>query len=361
MSDEQSPTYFNLTRVVLGVAFILLIGGTSLYILRPFLPGLIWATMIVVATWPMLIAIQRRLGGKRVLAVAVMMTLLLVIVIGPLVSLATTIAGQAERLADLKNIDLRIPEPPEWVESIPLIGSKASEEWKKIAEAGPASLASRLTPYMAQIGTWLLSQLGGLGGVVVHLLVTFLFCGVLYASGETGATGARRFFRRLQGPRGDAIVVLAGASIRAVALGIVVTAVVQTALGALGFLVAGVPYVALLSVLMLICCVAQIGPGLVLFGGVAWLWYTGEHTWSIALGVWSIGVASLDNVLRPVLIRRGADLPLILILLGVIGGLLAFGLVGLFVGPVVLAVAYTLGVAWVKDGEEAPAGQNGSR
>ena len=353
MADEQSPTHSNLTRVVLGVAFILLIGGTSLYILKPFLPGLIWATMIVVATWPMLIAIQRRLRGKRALAVLVMMALLLFVVIGPLVSLGTTIAGQAERLASLKSLDLTIPEPPEWVDSIPLVGPKASEEWKAIAQAGPASLASRLTPYMAQIGSWLLSQLGGLGGIVVHLVVTFLFCGVLYASGETGAAGARRFFRRLQGERGDAIVVLAGASLRAVALGIVVTAVVQTALGALGFLVAGVPYVALLSVIMLICCIAQIGPGLVLFGGVGWLWYSGDHTWAVVLGIWSVLVVALDNVLRPVLIKRGADLPLLLIMLGVIGGLLAFGLVGLFVGPVVLAVAYTLGNAWVKDGETA--------
>lgn len=351
MKDHQNPTHGNLTRVVLAVAFILLIGGTSLYILRPFLPGLIWATMIVVATWPILIALQRRLRGSRTLAVIVMMTLLLVIVIGPLFSLGSTIAKQAERLSELERIDLRIPQPPEWVDSIPLVGHKAAEEWKEIADAGPSSLAARLTPYMASIGAWLLSQLGGLGGMVVHLLVTFLFCGVLYASGETGAMGVRRFFRRLQGERGDAIVVLAGASIRAVALGIVVTAVVQTCLGAIGLLVAGVPYVAILAALMLICCIAQIGPGLILFGSVIWLWYTGDHTWAIILAIWSVFVASLDNFLRPVLIRRGADLPLLLILLGVIGGLLAFGIVGLFVGPVVLAVAYTLGTAWVHEGE----------
>jgi predicted PurR-regulated permease PerM len=356
MPVETNPTQSNLTRVVLGVAFILLVGGTSLYILKPFLPGLIWATMIVVATWPMLVAIQRRLGRSRVLAVVVMMTLLLVIVIGPLVSLANTIAGQAERLSELKGLDIKIPAPPDWVDSIPLVGHKASEEWNQIAEAGPASLAARLTPYMSQIGSWLLSQLGGLGGLVVHLVVTFLFCGVLYASGETGARGVRRFFRRLQGERGDAIVVLAGASIRAVALGIIVTAVVQTILGAIGFLIAGVPYVALLSALMLICCIAQIGPSLVLLGGVIWLWHTGDHTWSIILGIWSLFVASLDNFLRPVLIKRGADLPLILIMLGVIGGLLAFGLVGLFVGPVVLAVAYTLGAAWVNENETGSTG-----
>ncbi|HQU48166.1 MAG TPA: AI-2E family transporter YdiK [Casimicrobiaceae bacterium] len=351
MPIENNPTHGNLTRVVLAVAFILLIGGTSLYILRPFLPGLIWATMIVVATWPLLIGLQRRLRGSRVLAVVVMMTLLLLVVIGPLISLGSTIAGQAEHLAKLESVELRIPDPPDWVAEIPLVGRTASEEWKKIAVAGPGSLAARLTPYMTQIGAWLLSQLGGLGGIIVHLVVTFLFCGVLYSSGETGAMGVRRFFRRLQGERGDAIVVLAGASIRAVALGIVVTAVVQTALGAIGFLVAGVPYVALLSALMLICCIAQIGPGLVLAGGVIWLWHTGDHTWAIVLAVWSIAVASLDNLLRPVLIRRGADLPLLLILLGVLGGLLAFGIVGLFVGPVVLAVAYTLGTAWVAEGE----------
>ncbi len=354
MPIETHPTHGNLTRVVLGVTFILLVGGTSLYILRPFLPGLIWATMIVVATWPLLVGLQRRLRGSRTLAVMVMMTLLLLVVIGPLISLGSTIVTQAEHLASLQSVELKIPGPPDWVDDIPVVGHKTAEEWTAIAAAGPASLAARLTPYMTQIGAWLLSQLGGLGGIVVHLIITFLFCGVLYARGETGAMGVRRFFRRLQGERGDAIVVLAGASIRAVALGIVVTAVVQTVLGAIGFAVAGVPYVALLSAVMLICCIAQIGPGLVLAGGVIWLWHTGDHTWAIVLAVWSIGVASLDNVLRPVLIRRGADLPLLLILLGVLGGLLAFGIVGLFVGPVVLAVAYTLGRAWVAEGDAEP-------
>jgi predicted PurR-regulated permease PerM len=148
--------------------------------------------------------------------------------------------------------------------------------------------------------------------------------------------------------------VLAAASIRAVALGIVVTAVVQTVLGAIGMLIAGVPYVAVLSALMLVCCIAQIGPGIVLFGSVIWLWYTGSHGWAIALLVWSLPVVMLDNVLRPFLIKRGADLPLMLIMVGVIGGLLSFGIVGLFVGPVVLAVAYTLLSAWIAEGDPPP-------
>ena len=174
---------------------------------------------------------------------------------------------------------------------------------------------------------------------------------MLYSTGEIAARGVRAFFRRLDGERGDQSVVLAGASIRAVALGIVVTALVQTVLGALGLLIAGVPYVAVLAALMFICCIVQIGPTLVLLGGVGWLWYTGDHGWAIALGVWTVLVASLDNILRPVLIKRGADLPFLLILAGVLGGLLTLGIVGLFVGPVVLAITYNLLQAWVAEGE----------
>jgi predicted PurR-regulated permease PerM len=301
--------------------------------------------------------LQARLGGSRGLAATVMMLLLLVIVIAPLVALISTIVSQAERLGDLRGVEITLPGPPSWVASLPFIGERLSTEWLAIAAGGPESFAGRFSPYMSEIGTWLLAQLGGLGAMVIHLFLTFIFCGVLYSAGETGAHGARRFFRRLHGERGDEIVVLAGASIRAVALGIVVTAVVQTVLGAIGMLVAGVPYVAVLSALMLVCCIAQIGPGIVLFGSVIWLWYTGSHGWAIALLVWSLPVVMLDNVLRPFLIKRGADLPLMLIMVGVIGGLLSFGIVGLFVGPVVLAVAYTLMSAWIAEGvpEEPPA------
>jgi predicted PurR-regulated permease PerM len=341
----------DLPRIVLGVLFILLIGGASLYILRPFLPAIIWATMIVVATWPLLTMAQARLGGSRTLATIVMMVALLLIVIAPMVALTSAIVSQAERLAELRHIEITLPGPPSWVASIPLVGEKVAAEWQSIAAGGPESIAGRLSPYMSAIGAWLLAQLGGLGWMVVHLFLTFIFCGVLYASGETGAQGARRFFRRLHGPRGDEVVVLAGASIRAVALGIVVTAVVQTVLGAIGLFVAGVPYVAVLSALMLVFCIAQIGPGIVMFGSVIWLWYVGSQGWAIALAVWSLPVVMLDNVLRPILIRRGADLPLMLIMVGVIGGLLSFGVVGLFVGPVVLAVTYTLLAAWVAEGD----------
>ena len=172
------PGTRDLPRIVMGVAFILLLGGASLYILQPFLPAIIWATMIVVATWPLLAMLQARLGGSRALAATTMMLLLLVIVIAPLVALISSIVGQAERLSQLRDVTVTLPGPPSWIVAIPFVGDKVAAEWVAIVAGGPESIAGRLSPYMSQIGAWLLAQLGGLGGMVFHLFLTFIFCGV---------------------------------------------------------------------------------------------------------------------------------------------------------------------------------------
>jgi len=193
-----------------------------------------------------------------------------------------------------------------------------------------------------------------LGTFLLHMFLTLLLCAVLYVNGETAALGVRRFARRLLGEAGDHLVLLAAGSIRAVALGIVVTAIVQTALGAAGLVVAGVPYVAIFAAVMFVFCIAQLGPVLPMLAAVAWLYLGGATAAAIGLFVWTVIVGLLDNVLRPILIRRGADLPLLLIMAGVIGGLVGFGLVGLFVGPVVLAVTYTELCAWIAEQEATP-------
>jgi predicted PurR-regulated permease PerM len=170
----------------------------------------------------------------------------------------------------------------------------------------------------------------------------------------------RRFGRRLAGERGDHVVRLAGQAIRGVALGVVVTAVVQSVLGGIGLAIAGVPFAAVLTAVMFMLALAQIGPLPVLLGGLAWLWWQDNTGWFVALLIWTIAVGSLDNILRPILIKKGADLPLLLIFAGVIGGLFAFGLLGLFVGPVLLAVAYTLLDAWVSEEPDADAPEGGA-
>jgi predicted PurR-regulated permease PerM len=179
--------------------------------------------------------------------------------------------------------------------------------------------------------------------------LTVVIAVILYTRGEAARDAAIRFGSRLAGDRGERVVLLAGQAIRAVALGVVVTALVQTVLAGLGLAVAGVPFAGLLTGVILLLCIAQIGTVVVLVPAVIWLFWNDAQGWGTALAIWTVVVASLDNVLRPLLIRRGADLPLLLIFAGVIGGLLAFGIIGLFVGPVVLAVSYTLYNEWVRE------------
>lgn len=343
----------DLVRIVLGVLLILLLISGALSILSPFLPALIWATMIVVATWPLLLQLQRALGGRRSLAAAAMTALLFVIVIAPIAVAISTVVQQAARLSDIKVAEIRIPMPPVWIEGVPVVGATLTAEWRVYAAATPEELASKAAPYLTTVVSWIANRAGTLGTFLLHMFLTLLLCAVLYVNGETAALGVRRFARRLLGEAGDHLVLLAAGSIRAVALGIVVTAIVQTALGAAGLVVAGVPYVAIFAAVMFVFCIAQLGPGLPMLAAVAWLYLGGATAAAIGLFVWTVIVGLLDNVLRPILIRRGADLPLPLIMGGVIGGLVSFGLVGLFVGPVVLAVAYTQLTVWIAE-QDAP-------
>jgi predicted PurR-regulated permease PerM len=230
------------------------------------------------------------------------------------------------------------------------VGGDVSAAWASLADAGPDGLAAALRPYANGAARWALGQAGSLGALLVQFLLVVVLSALMYSSGEVAARAVRRFGRRLAGERGENAVVLAGKAIRGVALGVGATAVIQTILGSVGLLAAGVPLVALLAALMLVLCIAQMGPALVLLPAVGWMYWRGDHTWATILLVWAVLIQVFDNVLRPVLIKKGADLPLLLIFAGVIGGMLGFGLIGLFVGPVVLAVGYTLLTAWIEEG-----------
>ena len=341
----------DLTRTTLAIIFILLLIAASLWVLRPFLAATVWATMLVVATWPLLKSLEARFGNRRSPAVAVMTLGMLLLLVLPLWAAIDTIAEHTDQLtgAAKKLATSGLPQPPEWVGGLPLIGEKLAAGWKQLADDGPAGLVTKLTPHLTEAAGWVFGRAGSLGGMLVQFLLVVLISAVIYASGETAATGVLRFGRRLAGERGANAVILAGQAIRGVALGVGVTAIVQTLLGGIGLAIAGVPFASLLSAVMLMLCIAQIGPSLVLFPAVGWMYWSGDNGWATFLLVWSIVVAGLDNVLRPILIKKGADLPLLLIFAGVIGGLLGFGLVGIFVGPVVLAVTYTLLEAWIDD------------
>lgn len=347
----------DLTRTTLAIICLLVLIAGSLYVLQPFVAATVWATMLVVSTWPLFKSLQARFGGRRAPAVAVMTIGMLLLVLIPLWAVIDTLAGRAE---DLRRVvesvrQTGLPQPPAWVADLPIVGKRISSTLTAWADAGPQGLEAKLRPYIADGLRWGISKAGSLGGTLVQFLLIVILAAVLYSGGETAATGVRRFGHRLAGERGDAVVILAGQAIRGVALGVGVTAAVQTVLGAIGLAIAGVPFVSVLAAVMAMLCIAQIGPGLVLAPAVAWMYWKGDSGWATFLLLWSLVVGTMDNFLRPILIKKGADLPLLLIFAGVVGGLLGFGLIGIFVGPVVLAVTYTLLGAWIDDGVMAEA------
>lgn len=339
----------DLTRTTLGVLFIGILIAACFWILRPFLLPLLWAAMIVIATWPLMLGVQARLWGKRGLAVTVMTVVMLLVFFVPFtLALAAIVQNADEIVSWAKTLGTTsLGPPPDWLGRLPLIGGRVVEQWQALAVGGSEGLATRVAPYAGKLVAWLIDQAGSVGMMLVTFLLTVILAAVLYASGETAAAGVRRFAARLAGRQGEEAVILAGKAVRGVALGVVVTALVQALLAGIGLAVAGIPAATLLTAVIFVCCIAQIGPAPVLLLSVGWLFWQEQTLWGSILLVWSIGVGTLDNFLRPILIKRGADLPLLLIFAGVIGGLIAFGVIGLFIGPVLLAVTYTLLAAWV--------------
>ena len=351
MNDVTAkPMRGELTRMVLSVLLIAILIGASFWILRPFLLSAVWAVMIVVATWPLMLKVQAMVR-RRAFAVIAMTGAMLLIFVVPLLLAIQALVGNMDAITRwLKSLpSWVIPPPPEWVSSIPLIGGKIAERWTDIAAAGTSELLTRLQPFMNDAARWLAGAFGSVGVLTIEFFLTVVIAAIMFAQGEAAREAIIRFGRRLAQNRGESVVILAGQAIRAVALGVVVTALVQTVLAGLGLAIAGVPFAGVLTAVILFSCIAQLGPVIVLAPAVIWLFWTDATGWAIALLIWTVIVGALDNILRPMLIRKGADLPLLLIFAGVIGGLIAFGIIGLFVGPVVLAVSYTLLKEWVSE------------
>lgn len=344
----------DLPRATLGVLIIVALIATTLWILRPFLGAIVWASLIVVATWPIMRRLQAWLG-TRTRAVVVMTLALLLLLVLPMALAIGKIAAHAREVTEWAASmgAFTVPAPPPWLPALPVVGTAAANAWQTVAASRLTDLASAAAPYGATAVVWMAGTMRGVGGLLVQFLLTVAIAAVMYAKGERAAHGLLLFGRRLAGGPGDRVVRLAAQAIRGVALGVVVTAVVQATLAWLGLALAGVPFAALLGAVAFVLCIAQVGPFLVLAPAVGWLYWSDANGVASALLVWTIVVGTLDNVLRPLLMTKGVDLPMLLMFAGVMGGLLAFGLIGIFIGPVVLAVTYTLLEAWIGD---APGG-----
>jgi predicted PurR-regulated permease PerM len=328
---------------------LLLVG--SFWILLPFLLALVWATMIVVATWPILLKLQQAAGGRRWVAVTLMTLFALAAFIIPVIAAVGALLSAADRSpAVLHDLVARgLGPPPEWVAGLPAIGERIAAEWAELSTGGAEALVDALRPYARSAAASVLALTGGAGAMFIQMLLTIVIAAILYTSGETAARGVLAFAHRIGGERAQDTVRLAARAVRSVALGVLLTALIQSTLAGLGLWISGVPHPGLFTAIAFVLAVAQLGPLLVLAPAVIWLYWSGHPGWGTALLIWSIPVVALDNVLRPILIRRGVDLPMLLIISGVIGGLIGVGVIGLFVGPVVLAASYTLLQAWIAE------------
>jgi predicted PurR-regulated permease PerM len=347
------PSQSNVTRTFLVILILAILVAGSTWTLLPFRSSTLWATTIVVATWPLLRRVQDKVGGSRSIAATLMTVSMLVIFIVPFGLAVAVVLNAAVEGVEIVRAVTRdgLPDPPSWLASIPLFGTQATARWQALSAGGPDAVAEALRPFLLSTANFAMAVTGGFGRMALHILLTVILVAALYSRGETAARGVIMFARRIGKDSGERTVRLAGEAVRGVALGVVVTALVQSVIAGAALSLAGVPRAGLLIALLFISCIAQLGPIPILLPTIIWVFWSGSTFWGFALIAATIVVALVDNVLKPVLIRRGVNLPMLLIIAGVIGGIIGFGVVGLFIGPVLLAVTWTLLEAWVRADE----------
>jgi predicted PurR-regulated permease PerM len=354
MSPERIERYFwPAALAALAVACVL--------VLRPFFSAILWAAILTFTTWPLYLRLRTRLGGRMTLAASLMTTAIVLALLVPIALATLGLAENAEPLVQtVKGWSAGgLPGPPAWVASVPVVGGSLQERWAALANDRGA-LAQAVQPFVGSTKSWLIA-VGGtlLEGTATLLLSTFV-CFFLYRDGDAIASRSRRLVTRLAGASALRLVDVAEATIRGVVFGIIGTAFAQAVLQAIGLLIAGVPGALILGALTFFLSVVPFGPPIVWLGAAAWLWFEGSVGWAIFTLLWgALLVSTVDNVIKPYLISRGANLPFILVLLGVLGGVLAFGFIGVFIGPTLLAVAYRLVLEWSamqresREGEES--------
>jgi predicted PurR-regulated permease PerM len=338
---------FRMEQAVAVTVLALLVIGCFL-VLRPFLSALIWAVILAYSTWPVYAWLERHMKGRRSLAAFITTILIAAVLIVPLVSVGSSLADDAARAARFVRqlVQDGPPAPPAWLQEIPYIGRQMAEFWAERAE-DQTRLLDDVQPYIGSIRDFALASGITLGQGVLELTLSIIAAFFLLRDGRVVGERLLRAGQRVAGTRAERLIEVAGNTIRGVVYGILGTALVQALLAAIGLWVAGVPGPLFLGVLVFFLSPLPIGPPLVWIPAALWLFYQGDTGWGIFLVIWgAVVVSGVDNVLKPLLISRGGNLPLLLVFLGVLGGAVAFGFMGLFLGPTLLAVGFTLVQEW---------------
>ena len=343
-------------RVLVGLLLAGLAVGCVL-VLLPFLPAIIWAVILAYSTFPVFEWLSRRM--RRGMAAASMVAITAICLVLPLALLVPggTDDVTALRAAIERVLEAGLPGPPGWVARVPLVGATVAEYWTNWAN-DLSTMTSFFRPYLGMFVSNALSLLLGIAGGVVQFVMALVIGFFLWQSGDVLAARLLTLARRIAGPKADRLLLLVGATVRGTVYGILGTAVVQGILTAFGLWLTGVPRPVLLGAVAAFLSVLPVGAPLVWIPAALWLLWTGHTAWGVFLGIYGVVcISGADNVIRPYFIARGAQLPFILTILGVLGGAVAFGLLGIFVGPVLLGVGFTLVAEYASAAEQQPLGE----
>ena len=350
--DDRSPKLSasneELIVFVIRVVCLGLLGYWSLTLLQPFLTIIVWSIIISVALYPIFDWLSAKLYGHRALAAVAITVFTLFVMLGPVTWLALSLAETIRTLfAQFGDGSLVIPPPSGAVKAWPLIGEKIYEAWL-LASTNLRALIIEVAPHFKPLGTSLLIAAGSVGTNLLKFIVALVISGFLFIPGPSLVHSVKNIFGRVAAERGEEFVDLAGATIRNISRGIIGIAILQALLAGIGLLFAGVPAAGLFSFLVLLLGVIQIGPSVILVPLIVWSWFAMDTTTAILFTLYMVPVNLLDNILRP-LVAKGLKTPMLVILIGVLGGTLAHGIMGLFVGPIVLSIAWQLLAVWTQD------------
>lgn len=346
----------NNDRLLIQILLLALLGA-GLWVMAPFISALLWGAILAFASWPLMRLLTRVLGGRETLAASLLTAVWILVVALPLVWLGFNLADHIrDATAFIRDVQVDgLPDAPDWLGNIPLVGERLVRWWDSMDQQGAALLAS-IKPHLGQVGNWFLARSAQIGSGALELTLSLVFVFFFYRDGPRLAAFVLRLLQRLMGDRAEYYLDLVAGTVQRVVNGVIGTAAAQGLLALIGFLIAGVPGAIVLGLVTFMLSLIPMGPPLAWIPATGWLVWKGEYGMAVFLGLWGTFIISgVDNVLKPYLISRGGNLPLVIVLLGVFGGLLAFGFIGLFIGPTLLAVGYSLLLDWSRNaGQQTP-------
>jgi predicted PurR-regulated permease PerM len=357
-SEASDGIFMRDKRFFERIIALFLIAGlffACLQITAPFLRAFTWATIMAVSTWSLFLRLRHRLGERKKLAATVMALILALAFLLPGVVLVASLTDSIQSVAALATdlTTLQLPDLPSWVTGLPLVGERITSVWQS-ARMDMGTALEKLQPYIIAASQWLLAEGAQMGLALLEFLLAIIFTGILYVTGESITAFVQRFATRVGGESSLNLLPVAVQTIRSVAFGVIGTALIQAILSVGSFVIAGVPGVAVLGLFCFVFAMLQIGTGLVWLPLAIWLAYQDQRGWAIFIVVSGLTINIMDNFIKPYLIsRQGAGIPTMLIFIGVLGGLIAWGFLGIFLGATLLAIGYTVLHSWLS--QPAPA------